>query len=438
MDKAFCLGLLVLLTSLVNSQQKTPTEKILFLLVDGLRWDRLGYEMPALDKIAQNGVRAEWLDGVFVTKSAPSMFSIATGLYVESHGVVHNLAFDAATHEMTGGWSETMNSTWWFNFAGEPLWITAITQGLSAGSFMYPGGQTPIDGILPNCYIGYSTKVYQNLIDRAEVVFDWLYEDNLDVVFLYVGKLDDALHYTGFSEETERVAGEVNELISYILAKIAVDSNVGDNLNFIVASDHGMAKISGDKALSLFDYIDESKVGMLVSDGGSIFQIQPVQGALEEVYSTLSRAHPSINIFKKEEFPSRFHYGNNPRNLALIGYMDIGWTMFPRVDNVSAAGHGYDNDDMTMKSLFYAQGPSFRHGYLANHFESVNIYSLMCEILGVVPAPNNGSRNTYKDMLVSEHPTRVTVTCGATALNGCYTAFIYMGTIFAKFFVLQL
>ena len=222
--------------------------------------------------------------------------SVFAGLYVESHGVVHNLAFDAATHEMTGGWSETMNSTWWFNFAGEPLWITAITQGLSAGSFMYPGGQTPIDGILPNCYIGYSTKVYQNLIDRAEVVFDWLYEDNLDVVFLYVGKLDDALHYTGFSEETERVAGEVNELISYILAKMAGDSNVGDNLNFIVASDHGMAKISGDKALSLFDYIDESKVGMLVSDGGSIFQIQPVQGALEEVTYDLSNKNKQITL----------------------------------------------------------------------------------------------------------------------------------------------
>ena len=52
--------------------------------MDGLRWDRLGYEMPALDKIAQNGVRAEWLDGVFVTKSAPSMFSIATGGYDQS------------------------------------------------------------------------------------------------------------------------------------------------------------------------------------------------------------------------------------------------------------------------------------------------------------------------------------------------------------------
>ena len=51
------------------------------MLVDGLRWDRLGFDIPSLDIIQENGVRAEWTDPVFITVSSPSMMSIATGSY---------------------------------------------------------------------------------------------------------------------------------------------------------------------------------------------------------------------------------------------------------------------------------------------------------------------------------------------------------------------
>ncbi|XP_038056053.1 ectonucleotide pyrophosphatase/phosphodiesterase family member 7-like [Patiria miniata] len=418
---AFVLWLLGVFSLTFVGQPALAKEKLLFLLVDGLRWDRLGYDMPALDTMEQQGVRAEWLDGVFITKSAPSMFSIATGLYIENHGVVHNLAFNPSTGDISDGWSETLNTTWWFNWAGEPLWITAMSQGLKAGSFMYPGGQTPINGTYPDRFIGYTSETYEKYLylpDRADIVFDWLYMDGLDVVFLYVGKLDDELHNTGIGEEAGNVADEVNELVSYILEKMQ-EISIRDSLNFIIASDHGMADISNDKALSLFDYIDESLVELVISDGGSVFQILPVDGALEEVYSKLISANPSINVFKKEDFPSMFHYADNPRNLPIIGYMDIGWTMYKRVNQsevIYKGGHGYDNRDMTMKTSFYAQGPSFRQGYLAKHFESVNIYPLMCELLGIVPAPNNGSRDNYKDMLVSEHPPTSPPDCGASAL----------------------
>ncbi|XP_022089792.1 ectonucleotide pyrophosphatase/phosphodiesterase family member 7-like [Acanthaster planci] len=403
------------------TQPVLAKEKLLFLLVDGFRWDRLGYDMPALDRLERQGVRAEWLDGVFITRSAPSMFSIATGLYIEHHGVVHNIAFDPVTGERTNGWSEMLNTTWWFNWAGEPLWITAKSQGLKVGSFMYPGGQTPIDGILPDRFVPYTSETYHkyvNLVDRADVVFEWLYGDGLDVVFLYVGKLDSMLHAAGIGEEAGKVADEVNELVSYILDKME-ETGVRENLNFIVASDHGMVNISNNKALSMFEYIDESLLDFVIADGGSVFQILPVDGALEQVYSKLKSAHPSINMYKKEEFPPWFHYADNPRNLPLIGYMDIGWTMYKQVNQsevTDKAGHGYDNRDMTMKSSFYAQGPSFRKGYRARHFESVNIYPLMCELLDIVPAPNNGSRDNYKDMLVSEHPPTSPPGCGVSAL----------------------
>ena len=52
---------------------------MILLLLDGMRWDLFGVDMPALQSVERNGVRLDWLDTVFPTMSSPSMFSIATG-----------------------------------------------------------------------------------------------------------------------------------------------------------------------------------------------------------------------------------------------------------------------------------------------------------------------------------------------------------------------
>ena len=49
--------------------------------------------------------------------------------------------------------------------------------------------------------------------------------------------------------------------------------------------------------------------------------------------------------------------------------------------------HGYSNQFPDMHS----QGPAFEEGFVSEPFENVNIYSLMCHLLGIEPTPNNGS-----------------------------------------------
>ena len=39
----------------------------------------------------------------------------------------------------------------------------------------------------------------------------------------------------------------------------------------------------------------------------------------------------------------------------------------------------------------HSQGPAFEGGFVSEPFENVNIYSLMCHLLGIKPTPNNGS-----------------------------------------------
>ena len=60
--------------------------------------------------------------------------------------------------------------------------------------------------------------------------------------------------------------------------------------------------------------------------------------------------------------------------------------------------HGYDPTLMDMHAVFRAMGPDFKHIALP-HFENVNVYDLLCALLGIVPAPNDGNLDNVKAML---------------------------------------
>ena len=60
--------------------------------------------------------------------------------------------------------------------------------------------------------------------------------------------------------------------------------------------------------------------------------------------------------------------------------------------------HGYDNQVEPMRATFIAHGPAFKRGYLAEPFENIHVYALMCKILGLKPAKNDGSLDRVKAM----------------------------------------
>ncbi len=73
--------------------------------------------------------------------------------------------------------------------------------------------------------------------------------------------------------------------------------------------------------------------------------------------------------------------------------------------HINKGDHGFSNEEMDMKMIFRAFGPDFRDNFLAEPFDSVSIYPLMCKLLGVVPEANNGSLSHTKDMLVDKSDT---------------------------------
>ena len=67
--------------------------------------------------------------------------------------------------------------------------------------------------------------------------------------------------------------------------------------------------------------------------------------------------------------------------------------------NAPGGTHGYDARVKSMQGLFVASGPRFRSGLVVKPFENIHIYELMCAVLEVTPAKNDGDPAATRDML---------------------------------------
>ena len=82
--------------------------------------------------------------------------------------------------------------------------------------------------------------------------------------------------------------------------------------------------------------------------------------------------------------------------------------MFLFLQNPSApwltqkGNHGYDNRVSDMRPIFLASGPDIKRNFSSKVFQSVDIYPLICEVLEIRPAPNNGSLAAVLPMLRQE------------------------------------
>ena len=102
---------------------------------------RFGYQykapLPHIRRLFANGTSAaEGLIPVFPTLTFPNHYSIVTGLYPSSHGIINNYFPDP----ISGDYFTMKNHDpkWWLV---EPLWATAAAQGVLSATFFWPGSE---------------------------------------------------------------------------------------------------------------------------------------------------------------------------------------------------------------------------------------------------------------------------------------------------------
>ena len=384
-----------------SSPEEVPPTVILVSL-DGFRWDYMeANETPTLDRLAVEGVRAAALVPSFPSKTFPNHYSIATGLYPEHHGIVENSFYDPERDDWFSlvDHEDNTDPTW---FLGEPIWITAEKQGQPTATMFWVGSEVPFDGILPTTMVPYNGSVPFD--SRVDTVLSWLDEPadaRPRLITLYMSEPDGAGHAHGpESAEVSAAVGSVDGSVGRLVEGLETRGLL-DAVDLIVLSDHGMADLSDDRVIFLDDSIDSWALS--ISNWGSVTQIwaeeEEIAGLLEQLSGV---AH--LACARKEELPAHLHFSESPRIAPLVCVADPGWTTTSRSWYESyglgyAATHGWDPEAPDMQGLFVARGPHLVEGEVVQPFENVEIYGLMCEILGLEPASNDGDLTRVAGLL---------------------------------------
>ncbi|XP_061666730.1 ectonucleotide pyrophosphatase/phosphodiesterase family member 7-like [Syngnathoides biaculeatus] len=406
-DTAPLRGFLSGLQSVIGGSARN---KLLLISFDGFRWDYdRDVDTPNLDKMAKDGVKAEYVTPPFLTITSPTHFTLLTGRYIENHGVIHNMWFNTTTQEKKQYYMTQFVDSYWDN-GSLPIWITAQRQGLKAGSLHFPGtaatykGETvKVKQVEPRFYDYSNETEWRRDIDK--VIGEWFHQQDLDFVSLYFGEPDKAGHkYGPDSPERREMVQQVDRTVGYIRDKIQ-HHGLTERLNIIITADHGMTTVFRgaqvqEIILSQIPGFSFRDVKFHLVDYGPAGMLLPKEGKLEKVYQALKGGHPRLHVYKKEEMPERLHYSNHPRLLPIILFADPGYVingLFPV--QFHKGEHGFDNEVLDMKPFFRAVGPDFKQNIVMGPFETVNVYPLMCHLLGIEPEVNDGHLDMTKHML---------------------------------------
>lgn len=376
--------------------------KLLLVSFDGFRWDYIyKAKTPNFSYIMQNGVHVKQVTNIFITKTFPNHYTLVTGMYAENHGIVANEMYDSflnKTFSMNN--MDIYDSVWWEE--AYPVWVSNQMQGYKSGAAMWPGTDVKIHGMFPSHYMTYNESVpFEHRINQ---LIKWFKSDEaVNIGLLYWEEPDVTGHMVGPDDpKMEEVIADIDHKLGYLIVQLQTEG-LWDKLNVIITSDHGMAKVQTDRIIELDQYVDREMYTLV--DHTPVVAILPKEGKMDEVYQALVHAHTNMTVYKKEEIPDHFHYKYNSRIQPILAVVDNGWALLQNKSGGFLLGnHGYDNTLQDMHPIFVAHGPAFKKNFSKEAMESVDIYPLICHILGISPLPNNGSIARVLDLLDTSDP----------------------------------
>jgi len=392
--------LFVILTGFTGGRKEPYRNYVVMVSMDAFRWDYPDiYSTPNLNGLASEGVKAGKLIPSFPTVTFPNHYTIATGLYPDHHGLVNNSfpAPDLGLYYRMGDRTAVENPAF---YGGEPIWITAMNQGIISASFFWVGSEAPVKGKHPTYWKKYDESITYE--ERIDTVFKWLSypaEKRPGLVTLYFDEPDATSHDFGpVSKETGKVVERLDSLIGILRLKLSA-LPFADRINLIVLSDHGMEQISPDRYINIRSVVPQRMIGSMFG-GNPVYTMNAVEGKTDSVLYYLNRVK-GLKAYKKADVPSRLHYGTHPRIQDIVIIADSSWSIGTRPDGSSYSGgaHGYDNANSDMHAIFYAAGPAFKKDYSFDQLNNIDIYNLICRILKIKPAPNDGNPDHIRKLL---------------------------------------
>ncbi|KAM3839750.1 autotaxin isoform 2-T2 [Vipera latastei] len=372
---------------------------LIIFSVDGFRasYMKKGEKvMRNIEKLRSCGTHAPYMRPVYPTKTFPNLYTLATGLYPESHGIIGNSMYDPvfdAIFNLRG--REKFNHRWW---GGQPIWITAAKQGVKAGTFFW-------SNVIP----------YER---RILTILQWLTLADSERPYAYAfysDQPDMAGHrYGPFSSEMLGPLRDIDKILGQLMDGLK-QLNLHRCANIIFVGDHGMEDVTCERTEYLNNYL--SNVDDITLIPGTLGRIRAkansnVKFDPKAIVANLTCKKPDQHFkpYLKQHLPKRLHYANNRRIEDIHLLVERRWHVAKRPGDVFKkitgkcyfhGDHGYDNKINSMQTVFLGYGPSFKYKTKVPPFENIELYNLMCDLLGLKPAPNNGTHGSLNHLLRS-------------------------------------
>ncbi|KAK7048625.1 type I phosphodiesterase nucleotide pyrophosphatase [Favolaschia claudopus] len=347
---------------------------------------------PHLLDISKQGLRAKAMIPVFPVSS--NHWSLMSGLYAESSGMVANNFWDPVTqsefhyNQIESAWV----SRWWL---GEPMWETAGRAGIITANLMWPGPPKTTTGATPTYFVPWehtnppSTKQATKPAPNSALV-----NQTLTQVDLFAKNLHTAL----------------------------VVRNLTDIVDIVFVSDHGMTDTSHPEHIYIDDILGADAYNAIAhEDGWPSMGLRFAEDAGVNVSEIARESKGKFDVYTHETMPGRYHFSKSERIAPVYVVPKIGYVLTTHAEGdvgMSKGNHGYDNPRtlhachvlkilhesrssrlarLLPKSLSLSRPNKGWHStsddtYVMDKFENVQIYSLVMRLLGVQRlAPTNGS-----------------------------------------------
>ncbi|OAX37436.1 Phosphodiest-domain-containing protein [Rhizopogon vinicolor AM-OR11-026] len=402
---------------------------VLMVSIDGFRADYLDRGLtPHLLDISREGLRAKYMRPVFPTLTFPNHWTLLTGLWAESHGIVANDFWDPVFREPFHYYNvtSTKNPRWWL---GEPIWETAERAGIITANLMWAGPWIMSSGVKPTYFLPWVEQPLQTKLSKLLEWIDLPLEVRPQLILGYDPSVDHAGHETGPMSEAVNTTLATVDLFIQNLTQALGERNLTHIVDVIFVSDHGMTNMSHPTFLYVDEIVGQPWEGVIIRDGWPSMGLRFTSGTnttkvLEHLYQ-YTLAHPGqFDVFTAESFstdpatssvdlsafkhgklnaglqpmPERYHFSANYRIAPVWIVPCIGYALTYHGDTGSMpiGNHGYDNEESSMHAIFIAHGPFSKRAkaalaartedqdeYLMPGFQNVEIYNLVRQLLGI-------------------------------------------------------
>ncbi len=393
----------------INAADQRDKPYLILISIDGFGRDFQDLtDTPALDRIANSGVRADALVPVFPALTFPNHYSIATGLYPANHGLVGNRfpSKDRRSYYSLRD-RETVEDGSWYH--GEPVWVAAEKSGMVSAAFFFVGTEADIGGVRLSYWNSFDESISGKR--RVDQMLDWLAmpdDKRPHLLMLYFEHVDTATHRGG--PGSMRSISSIKQVDGYIGRLLAgIDRmSIADDVYVVVVSDHGQAAVISDAEPFVIDTVVNIDGLTVVNHGSVAFLYLPEsdQRRAEAITAAINNVWEHGKAMLRHETPDSWHVTTDSGFADVIVQANTGYTVYSSRDlwshsSASIGDHGWAPEIEEMHGIFLATGPRLPKEKRIPAINAVDVYPLLMEKLGIpLEAPIDGNPSTLPDLLI--------------------------------------